>query len=317
MVDPTGAVRRRILSEPWRDTLSYGVLFGRSTASCASTVSMASLVAIGRLLNSIKENDNECKVFSTTRDAKFKLMTLDMSTIYQPLVQTSCLPYNQEVLGQFNGVVGFDYSQPNCFGDPECEKMLERRGLWYQSRTCENDFVESNITFEAFRFADVDRPATFFGSIVADALSRITSSGANYAVLSRNDTTTVITDIGLQQTNNVANTVYEWSRDGDAAPNITGVHRLDDFHQLTVFDFEVEKYGYGSGKVGSTMRFAYSVMFVYFAIVDRYLLHIMVISFLRRERQFLPSAVGMMCRSSSYWHETRSEGPSRVDLVWE
>lgn len=134
---------------------------------------------------------------------------------------------------------------------------------------------------------------TFFGSIVADALSRAASSGASYAVLSRNDTTVVVTDLGLQQTNSVADTVYEWSRGVSAAPNITGVHRPDDgsktpqqlldgFHQLTVFDFEVERYGYGSGKVGSTMRFAYSVMFIYFAIVGGYFLYIMMASFLRR-----------------------------------
>lgn len=133
--DPTGAVRRRILIEPWFDSLGYSLLSGRSSASYASALSVASLVTIGRLLNFIKENNGEDEVFSTTDDVKFKLTTSDKSTIYQPLVQTSCLPYNQEVLRQVDGAVGFEYSQLNCFDDPECEKMLERRNLWYQSKT--------------------------------------------------------------------------------------------------------------------------------------------------------------------------------------
>ncbi|GAB1318978.1 hypothetical protein MFIFM68171_09188 [Madurella fahalii] len=344
--DPTGAVRRRILSEPWSDSFGRSI-FGGSSASYATAVSMASLVTIGRLLNFIKEKSDDDNVFSATENVKFKNASDSgyLASFYapsadetHPLLAVAEFPY---VNGSEAGVWVI-----------ACSIMAHWIPTVLTVSPSENDFVESNVTdFEPFRSGDVEPPAadvtlpngtvakttkierllsswmatrilgntsviafdpgsdteggeyiifaarhtvqTFFGSIVADALSRVASSSGSYAVLSRNDTTIVVTDLGLQQTSDAADTVYEWPNGRDAAPNITGAHRvgdgskmpqqlLDGFHQLTIFDFEAEKYGYGSGKVGSTTRFAYSVMFIYFALVGGYFLYVMVISLLCR-----------------------------------
>jgi len=86
--------------------------------------------------------------------------------------------------------------------------------------------------------------------------------------------------------------VYDWSNGPGLRRDLNGVHRLDvnlktpqhllaAFTQLAEIDIEAEKYGYGSGKLGPTMRFALSVMSIYVGILKLYFLHVMALSLLR------------------------------------
>jgi hypothetical protein len=102
-----------------------------------------------------------------------------------------------------------------------------------------------------------------FTGIVTEGLARYASGVESYVVRSHNDTAIVVSNIGTE----------------DQTRDLTvGVEFLDRLSTLIRFKFEAEKYGYGSGKVGPTLNFALSVIYIYLTVVGSYLLYAMVLS---------------------------------------
>ncbi|KAK4031215.1 hypothetical protein C8A01DRAFT_42302 [Parachaetomium inaequale] len=102
-----------------------------------------------------------------------------------------------------------------------------------------------------------------FTGIVTEGLARYASGAESYVVRSYNDTAVVMSNIGTEHE----------TRDGTV-----GVEFFDRLSTLTRFKFEVEKYGYGSGKVGPTLNFALAVIYIYLIVVGSYFLYAMVVS---------------------------------------
>lgn len=111
--EPTGTVRRRI-------HLSSPVEFAEGgNATYTTTVSMPSMLTIGRLLN--YRGYSRVNFGSLSHEPKFKLQTSETSVICQPLVQTRCAAYDREKLEPDNQLA-FDYGGLVCFGDTDCER---------------------------------------------------------------------------------------------------------------------------------------------------------------------------------------------------
>jgi hypothetical protein len=114
--DPTGAVRRQLSGKEDR--------FGYTVAM--TTVSMPPLLTLGRLLNFIKR-DNMGAIHDTPR---FRLNISSESTIFQPLVQSQCVPYYRSAISSDAPAYYFDGSL-KCLGDSFCEDMLKSNGTRY------------------------------------------------------------------------------------------------------------------------------------------------------------------------------------------
>lgn len=141
------------------------------------------------------------------------------------------------------------------------------------------------------------------GAILTEGLARVASASHSYVVYEHNDTAVVLADIGARW--HVENRTLDWSNGTavDTGADPLGNKLLPDEQartpqelleglqtQLTRFDFEAERYGYGSGKVGPSMDFALAVVYIYLIIVGAYFLHVMVVSRLWR-KQDVPTIV--------------------------
>ncbi|KAK1825894.1 hypothetical protein QBC39DRAFT_317647 [Podospora conica] len=130
--EPSGAVRREIISS----SISRGGLFGvdaidafldihpylRGNTTYTTTVSMAPLLTIGRLINYLEFKGVNIGSLSQSKNKKFRMTTLASSPIYQPLVQTRCVGYDRDNISDSNEPY-FDNTYAECFGDPECERL--------------------------------------------------------------------------------------------------------------------------------------------------------------------------------------------------
>jgi hypothetical protein len=110
--EPSRTARRRLYisdSDPLRGGMVY-----------STTISMTSIMTIGRLLNHIQSGD----AGSISGTEKFKLTLLDNLPIYQPLVQTQCVVYDKEKLtGKTEEETAYyDFSNVRCFRDLDCER---------------------------------------------------------------------------------------------------------------------------------------------------------------------------------------------------
>ncbi|KAK4122053.1 hypothetical protein N657DRAFT_673261 [Parathielavia appendiculata] len=149
--DPTGAVRRRLSA---RGNFRDGT-------SVMTTISIAPLLTIGRLLNFIKW-DNQGAIYETNLGAiyaddkrqhptpQIKLTTSSESTIFQPIVQSQCTSYDLTGLSRPRHLPFYEYDQLNCLGDPACESMrestLERgRGFVVTERLWNNPNISDSI----------------------------------------------------------------------------------------------------------------------------------------------------------------------------
>ena len=147
------------------------------------------------------------------------------------------------------------------------------------------------------RRTNIERTQSFvqkvFGAIVTEGLARVASNSKSYVVRSSNDTAVVVANIGEE--GDISDTVYDWSNGTGVRKDAFGVEKIDESIKtpqqflnhmalLTRLDFEAERYGYGSGKVGPTMDFALAVMYAYFIVVGTYFLHVMVVPRLWRKQ---------------------------------
>lgn len=87
----------------------------------STTVSMSSLLSIGRLLNYMKSHH----VGTVSDSGHFRLETREDAALYQPLVQTQCRLYDKATLLQKpDRQVPFGTDEIACFGDSLCEQMV-------------------------------------------------------------------------------------------------------------------------------------------------------------------------------------------------
>ncbi|KAK3994498.1 hypothetical protein QBC44DRAFT_357356, partial [Cladorrhinum sp. PSN332] len=112
--DSTGASRRNLVI----GSSSYG------TTTRSTTISLASVMTVGRLLNYIKIHS----LGSISNTTSFKLITTSKSSvIFQPVVQTKCQLLDRDAFIQANTSVSEwnDNRDLQCLGDEQCERFRQ------------------------------------------------------------------------------------------------------------------------------------------------------------------------------------------------
>lgn len=125
-------------------------------------------------------------------------------------------------------------------------------------------------------------------SVVAEGLARLASGGGSVVVRKHNETTVILTDLSRRPA--VSDVVLQWSNKEVVVGNGWGhatevdpeeVDTVDEFMRLlpdktagmTGIDFDVERFGHGSGKRSDSMTFALIVVLVYMLIVISYFVY--------------------------------------------
>ncbi|KAK5653807.1 hypothetical protein OQA88_7965 [Cercophora sp. LCS_1] len=118
--EPTGTTHRRVVSSSPVEFADGG------NVTYTTTVSMSSMLTVGRLLNYLQYGYVD--VGTLSGEPKFRLQTSQDSPMYQPVVQTRCTAYERENL-EADDPPNFYYGSIECFGDENCEQAKAQAPL--------------------------------------------------------------------------------------------------------------------------------------------------------------------------------------------
>lgn len=121
-----------------------------------------------------------------------------------------------------------------------------------------------------------------FGAILTEALSRTGSNASTFIVREKSQTKLVLADMAQQWGYGAYTEVYDWSSGSVKASygnytvpdsevsSLAPEGLLAELDALVKYDFDVMRYGYGSGVPGPTLRFGFAVMYIYLAMLAIY-----------------------------------------------
>ncbi|KAK3356711.1 hypothetical protein B0T25DRAFT_566048 [Lasiosphaeria hispida] len=119
------------------------------------------------------------------------------------------------------------------------------------------------------------------GAMVADGLARVASDQGSFALVADDDTNMTFANFGKRPG------LAAGDGTGNLSPGELNYSR-EEMHEAirnkVIYEFDVERYGYGSGKEGPTMGFALAVMYIYFVIVGSYALYVACAMYFQRPR---------------------------------
>ncbi|KAM7211798.1 hypothetical protein V8F06_012804 [Rhypophila decipiens] len=116
--EPSGTARRRLLVRS-----SENAENAEPRVTYTTTISIPSLLTIGRFLNYIKFH-NDTGSINVRKNAHFNLTTTGNFPIYQPVVQTQCRTHDLESVS-LDEPPPFSADGLSCLGDDECESYLQ------------------------------------------------------------------------------------------------------------------------------------------------------------------------------------------------